>query len=187
MVIKENETQKSIFVTVVAWIFIAATGFGTLITLLQNIMITTMFPMAEMQEAFNNQDEFKDMPFFAKFLFEHFQFYFLFMFFLTTATLATSIGLLKRKNWVRKTFIFILGFGILFALGGFVIQLSFFDPMSQGLSEEQIPVEFTRMMTIMKIFMFIITAAITGVFGWIIKKLLSKHIVEEFLQTNKMS
>lgn len=180
-----GEKQRSTFITVVAWIFIVITGFGTLMTLLQNIMIATIFPMAEMQEAMTHQEEFQDMPFFAKFMFNHFQLYFLFMFFLTATTLASAIGLLKRKQWARKAFIVVLGFGIVFVVFGFVVQL-LFDPMANGMAQEQLQAEFTRMMTIMKVFMFIITAGITGLFSWIIKKLVSKDIVGEFAQSAEL-
>lgn len=179
--------EKSTFITVVAWIFIVLTGFGTFMTCMQNIMIFTMFSTAEMQEAMNHQDELKDMPFFVRFMFQHIQLYFLFMFFLTAATFVSSIGLLKRKNWARKVLISILGFGILFVISGFVIQLITFSPMSHGMPQEEIPVEFTRMMTIMKVVMFIFATGITCLFGWIIKKLLSRDIIAEFTQTKKIA
>lgn len=179
--------ERSIFITVIAWIFIVIAGFGTFITGMQNIMIFTMFSTAEMQEAMSHQDEFKDMPFFVRFMFQHIRHYFLFIFFVTATTFVSSIGLLKRKNWARKVLLFILGFGIVFVIGGFVIQIITFNPMFNSMPQEEIPVEFTRMMALMKIVMFVFAAGVTCLFGWIMKKLLSQDVIAEFTHTKEMA
>ena len=45
-----NQTQEaqSTFVTSLAWVFIVLSGFITLISIAQNIMISTMFPTDQM-------------------------------------------------------------------------------------------------------------------------------------------
>ena len=43
----QSIAQRSTFVTVVAWVFIVLSGFGTLISLLQNLMIQTVFTSPE--------------------------------------------------------------------------------------------------------------------------------------------
>lgn len=47
-----DQQKKSTFVNVLAWIFIALAGFSTLISILQNIMISAMFSIDEMNKAF---------------------------------------------------------------------------------------------------------------------------------------
>lgn len=176
----ERESQRSTFVTVLAWIFIIFAGFGIFVSVMQNIMFSQMFAMPEMQQAISQLNEMQDMSFFARFIFQHFQLFLFIILALIFLFFISSIGLLKRKNWARKFFIGFISLGIIFLLIGFGLQFVF-DPISQGTPPDQIPPEFTRMMRMMKIFMLIFTAVLTILFGWIIKKLTSKKIKKEFI------
>ena len=174
-----GENHRSTFVTVVAWVFIILTGFGAFISLMQNVMFSQMFAMPEMQQAMSQHNEMPNMPFFARFMFQHFQLYLFLILLFITSFFVSSIGLLKRKNWARIIFICMMLLGIIFVLMGFGLQFVF-DPVSQGIPQEQIPPEMIRMMNMMKISMFIFTASLTVLFGWVIKKLTSKKIRQEF-------
>src|SRR6478672_6650334 len=96
---------QSSFVTVLAWIFIVLAGFATLISILQNVMISLMFPIEEMQAAMVQAKHKQDMPVFAEFMFSHFQLFFLSFLVVSSVTLVSAIALLKRKNWARVLFI----------------------------------------------------------------------------------
>lgn len=71
------ENPKSTFVTLVAWIFIVLSGFATLISVLQNIMVALMFQPEEFQQATDN------VPAGAKFMFVSFQWFVLLFFVLS--------------------------------------------------------------------------------------------------------
>ena len=51
MDIVTNQTPRSTFVTVVAWIFIVLSGFASVIGALQNIMLRYMMPTEDMHKA----------------------------------------------------------------------------------------------------------------------------------------
>jgi hypothetical protein len=167
--------NRSTFVTVVAWIFIVGSGFATLMSLMQNIMIHVMF----------NKDKFSqlpdDMPAGASFMFEYFQLIILAFLLICILMLVSSIGLLKRKNWARLVFIFILSLGILWSLASLILQAVFFSTMPE-MSQSPEFQEFKAMQSIMQWFTAIISIGFAILFGWIIMRLLSSAIKQEFLQ-----
>jgi hypothetical protein len=171
--------ERSTFISVIAWIFIVLSGFGTLISLMQNIMVHFMFSLPEMQTAMTANDATTGLPPFVHFMFSHFRLFLFFMFILILFTLISSIGLLKRKDWARKVFIGILCLSILMMLGSIVAQYFFFPGFSR-MGIENVPVEMKTMMNVMRLFFITFYAGIAIVFGWIIKKLLSPKISLEF-------
>jgi len=167
--------NSSTFVTVVAWIFIIGSGLATLMSLMQNIMIHVMF----------NKERFAelpaDMPAGTAFMFGNFQLILLAFLMICILMLVSSIGLLKRKNWARLVFIFILSLGILWSIASLILQAVFFSTipeMAQG-PEMQ---EFETMQSIMQWFTAIISIGFAILFGWIIKRLMSATVKQEFLQ-----
>lgn len=171
--------QRSTFVSVVAWIFIILTGFGTLISLLQNIMVQTMFSGPQMQAAINSPEAAREIPPFVHFIFSNIKLFIFLMFVMTLLTLITSIGLLKRKNWARKIFIVLMGLSIIMMVGSLIAQFFWF-PNPAAMGSKGIPPEFKTMLNIMHVFFVITYGGIAVLLGWIIKKLLSPKIVQEF-------
>ena len=90
--------QRSTFVTVVAWIFIALSGFGALVGILQNIMLQTVLRSEEFGQAMQAAPLQPGLPPFATFMFEHFQWFFLAALLANVVMLVVSIGLLKRRK-----------------------------------------------------------------------------------------
>ena len=84
-----------------------------------------------------------DMPPFAAFMFSHFQLFFLLVLLLSAFTLISSIGLLKRLNWARLCFIGVMVFGIVYQLGGLVIQFLMFSSMRERFSAAAAQVDRT--------------------------------------------
>lgn len=173
--------QRSTFVTVLAWIFIALSGFSFIISILQNIMIFTVFRSPEVSQAMQAPPP-PGMPPAAAFMTSHFYLFFLAFLLLSAFTLASSIGLLKRWNWARLCFIGIMVLGILWNLGGLVFQFSMFSSM-----QEQFSAAATRGAPDMQPF-FIAVAVVSVIFavgfsvlfGWIAKRLLSPAVTAEF-------
>jgi hypothetical protein len=175
-----DQQKKSNFVNVLAWIFIALSGFATLISILQNIMISVMFPIDEMNKAFEGAQAQEQIPYFAKFMFANIRFFFLSFLAISGTTFVSAIGLLKRKNWGRIIFMVIMGFGICWNIFSLVLQnlmFTSFPDFPQGEMSSQ----FNTMMNVMKIFTFVFAVGLSYLFGWIIYKLSSFKIKNEFI------
>lgn len=177
-----NPTKPSNFVTAIAWIFIAFSGFATLIAVLQNLMINLAFPVADMQAAVEQGGNGPPLPWLFKFMAQNVRLIFFAFLVLSTLTFVSSIGLLKRRNWARLIFIGILSFGIAWNLGGLAVQLSLFSSFppipDNAPSEFQDRFEFFAMGIM--VFSVVIAVGMSGLFGWIIKRLVSRDIRREF-------
>ena len=170
---------RSTFVTVLAWIFIMLAGFATFISILQNIMIAFVFPMAQMQAAAAEQKA----PWFAAWMIQHFQVFFLFFLVVSASCLAAAIGLLRRRNWARLLFIALMALGIAWNLGGLVLGAFFLSsfPFSQAIPAGHPEfANFQIMFKVMFAINVVIVVAFTCLFGWIIKRLASEGVRREF-------
>lgn len=186
---ESSAPPRSTFVTVVAWIFIILSGFATFISLLQNLMVGYM-PRDMFDSAMQDSTFARVMPPAARFMFSHLQLLVLCTFILTGLMLAASIGLLHRRNWARLVFIGLLGLGIVYNLAGLVLQQSMLSSMTS-----QVPFaaasnadstfrstaqQFDQMLAGFRVVMYVVTIGFAVLFGWIIAKLLSRPIREEF-------
>ena len=173
--------NRSTFVTVVAWIFIVLSGFGTMISILQNIMIQTMFNGPEMEKFLQTPPP-PGAPPFAAFMADHFQFFFAAFLIVCALMLASSIGLLKRKNWARLIFVGLMVLGIVWNLGGLVLQFTMFSSMQGGFANAPGAPNMKPFMIAMAVFGVIFALGFSGLFGWIAKRLVSPAVVAEFKQ-----
>lgn len=172
---------ESNFVTVLAWIFIALAGFATFISLLQNVMISLLIPLDKMQEAFNRPEAKEHVPAGFIFLASHVRLFFFSFLVVSSVTLITSIGLLKRKNWARIIFIALMLFGILWNIAGILFQQFVFTSFPKIPARADAPVPNIEVfLTVIKVFSAMMAIGFSVLFGWIIKKLLSPDIVMEF-------
>jgi hypothetical protein len=182
MGIEVNSTNnRSTFVTVVAWIFISLSGFGTMISILQNIMIQTMFRGPEMEKALQAPPP-PGAPPFAAFMASHFQLFFLAFLIVSVLMLASSIGLLKRKNWARLLFVGLMILGIAWNLGGLILQMTMFSSMQDSFANAPGAPNMKPFMIGMAVVSVIFALGFSGLFGWIAKRLLSPAVVAEFKQ-----
>ena len=165
--------SRSTFVSVLAWIFIVGAGFASFVSIMQVIMVSTMFSGDEFQSIPD------DAPAMARFMSQYFHFFIYGFCALAIFTFISAVALLKRKNWARLAFIAILTFGVLWQVGGLFMQFAMFSdfpspPEGQGFDE------FERMSTIIRWFSFVMALAISGLFVWVIKKLTTQPIIGEF-------
>ena len=174
--------QRSTFVTVVAWIFIVLSGFGALIGVLQNIMLQTVLRSEEFGQAMQTTPSQSDLPPFVSFMFEHFQWFFLAVLLVNLFMLASSIGLLKRRNWARLFFIGLMILGVVWQGVGLVMQAVMFSYTRDqfATAELQGAPDMGPFFVAMAIFSVIFALAFGGLFGWIAWKLASKPIAAEF-------
>jgi len=175
------QPKPSDFVTAVAWIFIALSGFATLIAVLQNLMINLAFPVAEMHAAVEQGGKGPPMPWLFKFMAQNVRLIIFSFLVLSALTFVSSIGLLKRRNWARLTFIGIMGFGIAWNLGGLAVQFSLF---SSWPIPENAPSEFQDHFDFfargIMVFSVLFAVGMSGLLGWIINRLVSRDIRREF-------
>lgn len=175
-----NIQQRSTFVTVVAWIFIALSGFATIISVLQNIMIQTMFASPELEKAMAAPVP-PDTPAFAAFLMHNIPLFFAAFLVVSAVTLAASIGLLLRKNWARVTFMGIMALGIVWSVGGLVMQFAMFSQM-QDMAAAAPPgaPDMGAFFTAIAVVSVLFALGFSALHAWIIYRLRSPEIAAEF-------
>jgi hypothetical protein len=176
----EKSVQKSTFVNVLAWIFIIFGGLTTFISILQNIMIHKMFPKEEMTQAAQQASQNENFPAFAEFMFNHFDLFIFLILVLSATNFISAIALLKRKNWARIFFIFLMSVGIIWNIFGLILNFTMFNSMPEMAGSSAPPPEFQEMMQIMKYATVVMAVGISALFGFVIKKLCSTTIKEEF-------
>ena len=178
----ESPPARSNFVSVVAWVFIAIAAFTTFISLLQNILINTVFPVDRMSEI--TASDAAHAPAFALFMMQHIRAFVLMMLLAAVTMLVASIGLLRRMNWARLIFIALLALGIAWNLGGLILQQVMMSSMTRTMG--QVPpdfaTEFETMRHVTLVFGAVMALGISFLFGWIIKRLTSAGIRAEFLR-----
>ncbi|HET9048408.1 MAG TPA: hypothetical protein VFN29_05560 [Chiayiivirga sp.] len=171
---------RSSFVTVVAWIFIIFSGFGTLITILQNIMYWTLFRSPEVIDAL--QRPMPGAPPLATFLASHMHWFFIFTLMAALAMLVCSIGLLRRLNWARLGFIGLMVLAAIWNLGGLVLQWSMFSSVQQDFAQSPGMGEMSTEPVFMVIVVMsaLMAVGFSLLFGWIARRLASPAIAAEF-------
>jgi hypothetical protein len=174
--------NRSGFVTGLAWTFIVLGGFSTLIAVLQNIMLTLIFPTEELVAAAHDSQGNQPMPALFRFMFENFRLFFMAFLALSVVTLIAAIGLLKRRNWARLAFVGIMGFGVVWNLGG--VALPFL--MSSALPEMAAPDpdfqdNFKMMWNVVMGFAVVIGLGFAGLLAWVTKRLASADVKREFI------
>lgn len=174
----KNQRKQSTFITVMAWISIIFSGFGVFVGIMQNIMMQTVMKDAHFEEAISKQE---GIPPMMEVMFENFELLVMGTLIVTILTFIASIGLLKRKNWARIFFIVLMVGGIIWTLLG-LTQFFFTDSMvTQGIPQD-IPPEFQNMQNTMKIVMGTMSVLMVAFYLYLIKRLNSDEIKEEFLE-----
>jgi hypothetical protein len=176
-----SSLKRSDFVTILAWLFIALSGFAVFISLMQNLFVQFIFPLEKIAGAMQTPEASRLPPVF-RFMFKNIRFILLVFLAVTTSTLIASLGLLHRKNWARITFIGLMALGILWNLAGIILQQTMFTSFPQNLASRNIgfPVNFNLILYIIKAATAVIALGLSVLFGWIIRKLISSEIRAEF-------
>ena len=177
------QAQRSTFVTVLAWVSIVLAGFATLIAVLQNVMLNAMGAFDDMP--FHHGPLEQQAPAALHFMVEHVRLFFLSFFILSAGTLVSAVGLLKRKNWARPAFVGILSLGILWNVGGVLLQ-QFAFPSTEIVAPEP-PPGFKDAQALMFVFTTAIPLGLSLLFAWLIWRLLSRQVGAEFDQRSNPS
>jgi hypothetical protein len=179
-----REPTRSVFVTAVAWIFIALDGGASAILLIQNLLINTIVPFDQLREGMAHAEHAARVPPYFVWAFEHIRPILLVFLIYALLKLAAAIGLLKRQNWARLVFVGILAFGIVSSFAGIALQQFALSSMLTMPLPPHAPRDFEAnlqgVMSVMRIFMAIFAIAFVVLYAWMIRKLLSPAIVAEF-------
>lgn len=167
---------RSTFVTVVAWIFIVLSGFVSLIAILQNVMIQLVFPRDDLSEKLRNSPAADNMSAFEYFMLTSMEWVFAGFLILALISFVSAVGFLKRRNWARRVFIAVLSLGVLANLASVVLLVTMADPSAQ----QNLPADFATMRIAIQVFNGLIGLAIVGIFGWLVRRLMSQQVKAEF-------
>ena len=168
------EVRRSTFVTVVAWIFIIQSAFSSIVLLLEDLLFAVMFNKHSIAENLPPNTP----PIAGAVL--HGMVYFIFVLLLVALfALASSIGLLQRRNWARLSFVGLLGFGIFWIVLNIAFQL--IAVLAGPVPNAPHAQEAHSIMTLFAIFMGLFGAAMIVLFAWIIRRLTTDPVRQEFL------
>jgi len=145
-------------------------------------MVYTFFPLGQMHTAMAQAREQQQMPAYALFVFEHIREVFTGFLVLTFVVLIASVGLLKRYNWARILFVWLLAFGVIWNIAGLAWPWYFFHTMPQPPQTGPMHAQLQAMQIGMGIFSAIIGLGTAILFAWIIKRLTSSAIKSEFMK-----
>jgi len=173
---------RSGFVTALAWSFIILGGIATVVTLVQTIIVTVMFPMEEMRASMRELQKSQPMPPFFMLIFENVRLISFAAFVSSVVTLVASIGLLMRRNWARLVFIVVMTFGVIWNLAGLGMPFFMSDmfPEVPGHVPPGFHDNFKLVWNILIGFSVLMCLVFAGLFVWVVKRLLADDIKREF-------
>lgn len=147
---------------------ILISGLAIFFSLMQNIMMYMLpFPNEELSEQSDLMD----------YVFYYSEIIFAIFMLIAIWTFISSIGLLKRKNWARISMICIFFWAILWTITSSSFQwFYFFDIQFSDFSE--VSLDIASIIATAVLLVLIIT--LTVLFIWLIKKLISQNIKNEF-------
>jgi len=174
---------RSSFVTTVAWISILLAGFGTFITLLQNVMVHLM-PREIFKAAVQDSSFATHMPRPTLFLLEHIDTLVLGSLLLSVVSLIVSVGLLHRRNWARILFRGLLLLGAGYSLAGLFLQRVMIPSIALRVPTDPamrpVAQQFEQFLGVVQIAVLLLSLSFAGFFGWLFYEMGSPGVREEF-------
>lgn len=168
--------QRSVFITVVAWIFIVLSGLGILESIILLFVPWQSFlAPGQMQAA--------QIPYDAQLVGAHAMRAFLVIWLILTMwVFVSSVGLLLRKNWARISYIVMMALGIgwnaIDLLVGILMIVIFHS--AEFLSNPAVPPGTPAAMSAFMTIWIIFAAVFLALFIWILIKLTSEAVAREF-------
>jgi hypothetical protein len=164
--------SRSLFVTATAWLFIllGVTASGS--ALVQNAMLASWLPMPEASGMTGLLLAYLPWVTGACLV-------------LSVATLASAVGLLLRLDWARRVFIGLLVVAIVANLLGLWLQQEMMQSLVNAtLSNASLPPKalgvFGGFVTAARVMAVVVTLGACGLLGWIIRRLMSASVRQEF-------
>lgn len=174
-----NVGARSLFVTTTAWIFIVLAALASMSALVQNAAVASLMP------GWLSASQHGPLPLLTGLLIGYLPWVVGAGLVISLATLASAIGLLLRLDWARRTFIGLLAVAIVANLLGLWLQHEVVQSVvSNTLSSVAIPAQalgvFGGFVTAARVMAVLMTLAGCGLLGWIIRRLMSAAVKQEF-------
>jgi hypothetical protein len=168
---------RSLFVTITAWVFIVLAALTSVSALVQNAAVASLMP--------GWQGAAGQMPLLTGLLIGYLPWVVGVGLVMSLATLASAIGLLLRLDWARRTFIGLLVVAIVANLLGLWLQHEVVQSVvTSTLSSAAIPQKamgvFGGFVTAARVMAVLMTLAGCALLGWIIRRLMSAGVRQEF-------
>lgn len=175
-----NVGARSLFVTAVAWLFIVLAALASVSALVQNAMVASLLP------GWQSSGVQQPLPLLTGLLIAYLPWFVGAGLVVSAATLASAIGLLLRLDWARRTFIGLLVLAIVANLLGLWFQHEVVQSVVDAtLSRTPLPQQalgvFGGFVTAARVLALVITLAACAMLVWIIRRLMSSAIRQEFV------
>lgn len=169
---------RSLFVTITAWVFIVVSLLACSSAVIQNAAVGAMAPAAAASAA-------EPLPMLTRFLVGYLPWVVGAGLVVSLATLGAAIGLLLRLDWARRAFIGLLVVAIAANLVGLWLQQEVVQSVvSTTLQKSPLPPQaadvFGGFVTASRAMGIGLTLVACAVLGWIIRRLMSPMIRQEF-------
>ncbi|MBC7483991.1 MAG: hypothetical protein H7337_19305 [Rhizobacter sp.] len=171
--------SRSLFVTATAWVFIILAGLTSASALVQNAAVASLMPGLHLAT------ERHPLPLLTGLLLGYLPWVVGAGMVVSVATLASAAGLLLRLDWARRSFIGLLVLAIVANLVGLWLQQEVVQSVvSNTLSSVTIPAQalgvFGGFVTAARVMAVLMTLAACALLGWIIRRLMSAGVRQEF-------
>ncbi len=176
----QTPKQGSVFISVIAWVFIIIAGFLAVMGVMESIVFSVMFPISYVAVPMDHMKNAVLDPATLKHISHTMTFAAICFAVVNLILLATSIGLFKRMKLARIFFIVFMAVGIIFSL----ILIVFLGIAWRGMSAHPAGQSIAHMhlIDLFSIFAMSCSIIICVLFAWIIKRLASKDIRQEFTE-----
>jgi len=174
-----NVGARSLFVTATAWVFILLGALASVSALVQNAWVASLMPGLQMSGGRGA------LPLLTGLLVGYLPWVVGTGLVVSLATLASAIGLLLRLDWARRVFIGLLAFAIVANLLGLWLQQEVLQSLvNNTLSTVSIPAQalgvFGGFVTAARVMAVLVTLFACALLGWIIRRLMSSSVRQEF-------
>jgi len=166
----------------VAWSFIILAGLSVAFGLIQFVVVHAFVDQDALTAGITAPGRGGNLPASVLWLFAHIEALTTWFLMLSGVTLAASIGLLKRRNWARWTFVVLMLLAIVFHLWGLYVQhdLMQWMPAAMGMPGSSMSGGVHATMTVLWVVSVAFALGFSAVFAWIAYKLITPAIAAEF-------
>lgn len=172
-----NVGARSLFVTTTAWVAIVLSALASGSAVVQNALVASVVP--------SGASNLPSLPLLTNLLLGYLPWVVGTGVVMSLLMLASAIGLLLRLDWARRTFIGVLAIAIVANLLGLWLQYEVVQSVvSSTLSATPLPPNaadvFGGFVAAARVMAALVTLGTCGVFGWVIRRLMSASVRQEF-------
>jgi hypothetical protein len=174
-----NVGSKSLFVTITAWAFIVLAALASASALVQNAAVASFLP------GLTIVGNVQPLPLLTGLLLGYLPWVVGAGLLVSLATLACAVGLLLRLEWARRVFIALLVLAIAANVAGLWLQQEMLQSLvASTLSRSPLPPlaadVFGGFVTAARVMAVLVTLAACFLLAWIIRRLMSPSVRQEF-------